>query len=116
METGTMIPYVKKAMKLGYDVLIANTNLNYINNNPIPGSESAINHMTTIFERYFDTPREQKIAISAHSYGGVVVMELHDKFSIIFRDKVFAIGLTDSVHTQQSTNSYIRSVSLFKFR
>lgn len=111
-----MIPHVTKAMDLGYDVLITNTNLNYVDNNPIPGSESAIDHLTTIFEKYFVTPRVQKIAICAHSYGGVVVMELHDRFPIVFKDKVFAVGLTDSVHSSASTNAYMRSVSFIKLR
>uniref|UniRef100_A0A0K8UX46 UPF0528 protein CG10038 n=3 Tax=Bactrocera latifrons TaxID=174628 RepID=A0A0K8UX46_BACLA len=40
------------------------------------------------------------VAIVAHSYGGAIAMDLVNRFTKFFEDKVFAIALTDSAHFQ----------------
>ena len=38
------------------------------------------------------------VAIVAHSYGGVVTLELSKEFEDDFINRVFSVSLTDSVH------------------
>lgn len=42
--------------------------------------------------------KARHIAIVAHSYGGVVTLELAKEFEDDFMRRVFSVSLTDSVH------------------
>lgn len=102
IDHGTMLPYIKKARDLGYEILITNGNDNYrlINGKrkEIPGSKSPEDHARMVFERIVVPANPESIAIVAHSYGGVVTMSLARNFRDFFKEKVFALGFTDSVH------------------
>lgn len=101
---GTQIPYIKRAIELGYDVLITNTNHNYRTENgnkiPLKGNQSPEAHITSVWkqliEPVFDTI--ESFAIVAHSYGGVVTLFMANKYPDALKKKCFAIGFTDSVH------------------
>lgn len=103
MDCGTQIPYIEKAKKLGYDVIVMNTNDNYrvINGKRkmIPENGSPSQHAIHIFDKYVIPSNPESVAIVAHSYGGVVTLDLAKKYSNFFEKKVFAVGLTDSVHS-----------------
>ncbi|KAI4499997.1 hypothetical protein M0802_004867 [Mischocyttarus mexicanus] len=100
LYTGTQIPYVKKAKELGYGLFVLNTNDNsrIINGktNKIKGSEGPHEHMRTAWYDYIGPSKSKYVAIVAHSYGGECVAMKHAEE---FTRKVFAVGLTDSVHS-----------------
>ncbi|KAK9508114.1 hypothetical protein O3M35_007847 [Rhynocoris fuscipes] len=102
LDSGTQIPYIRKAQELGYGVYVLNTNDNYRvidgKKTPIKGSSNAQEHASSVWSHYISQSRAQKIAIIAHSFGGVVTMSLASQFEEDFLKRVFAIGLTDSVH------------------
>ncbi|XP_031635327.1 FAM172 family protein homolog CG10038 isoform X2 [Contarinia nasturtii] len=89
---GTQLPYIKRAISLGYDVLVTNTNQNE--------NLSPEEHIITVWEQLiapvYDTI--DSFALVAHSYGGVVTLRLAKNYPDAFLEKCFAIGFTDSVH------------------
>lgn len=104
LESGTQIPYINKGRDLGYEVLLTNTNDNYRKaagggTKGIKGSRSPTEHAASVFEKYIIPSEPDAVAIVAHSYGGVVTVELAQKFPEFFKEKVFAVGFTDSVHS-----------------
>lgn len=60
----------------------------------------------------------ESVAIVAHSYGGAVIMGLAKKYPDFFKQKVFAICLTDSVQTSAPENvkDHIQKVEKVAFR
>lgn len=104
MESGTQIPYINKGREQGYEVLLTNTNDNYRKvagggTKGIKGSRNPTEHAVSVFEKYIIPSEPEAVAIVAHSYGGVVTVELAQKFPQFFKEKVFAVGFTDSVHS-----------------
>uniref|UniRef100_A0A8D7ZU56 UPF0528 protein CG10038 n=2 Tax=Culex pipiens TaxID=7175 RepID=A0A8D7ZU56_CULPI len=103
LDTGTQIPYIERARSLGYEVLLTNTNDNYRTSGgtrkAIKGSRNPTEHAVSAFEQYVIASNPESVAIVAHSYGGVVTVELAQRFPEFFKDKVFAVGFTDSVHS-----------------
>lgn len=73
---GTQIPYINEARKLGYEVLVLNTNDNERNGKDIPGNASPTAHAVSVWAQLLAKANIQAIAIVAHSYGGVVTMDL----------------------------------------
>lgn len=67
MRHGTQIPYIKEALKLGYNIIITNTN--YIND---CGSLSPINHANAVFKKFVIPAKPKNVAIVAHKYGASV--------------------------------------------
>lgn len=102
LEVGTQIPYIKKAKELGYEILITNTNDNHriINGKKtsIVGSATPEQHMKTVWDKIVVPSKPESIAIVAHSYGGVVTVDLAKSKSDSFKNVVFGIAFTDSVH------------------
>lgn len=43
----------------------------------------------------------RRVAVVAHSYGGIVAIELAKRFQHEFMHRVFSISLTDSVHSEK---------------
>ncbi len=77
---GTQIPYIIEARKLGYDVLVLNTNDNERNSKDIPGHSSPSAHAISVWAQLIANANIEGIAIVAHSYGGVVAMDLVRNF------------------------------------
>lgn len=108
IDHGTQIPYIKKAIELGYDVLITNTNNNSVVNKngqsvKIVGNETPVEHGKLVWKQLIlPATQIQSVAIVAHSYGGVVTLSLMKEFPEFFREKCFAICFTDSVHSIRS--------------
>lgn len=104
LDHGSQLPYIRRALSLGYDILILNTNDNARNGTPIRGSADATEHATTVWRQLFGvntddsaTASPPHIAFAAHSYGGIIVQSLSRAFRQQFIDRVFAIAFTDSV-------------------
>lgn len=103
LDSGTQIPYINRGRELGYEVLLTNTNDNFrkdgSSSKGIKGSRDPTEHAVSVFENYIIPSNPEAVAIVAHSYGGVVTVELAQKFPQFFKEKVFAVGFTDSVHS-----------------
>lgn len=103
-DHGTQLPYIKKAIELGYEVLVTNTNNNYRIENgkriPLEGNRSPEAHIASVWDQLiapvYDTI--EAFAVVAHSYGGVVTVRMADDHRDEYLAKCFAIGFTDSVH------------------
>lgn len=98
INSGTVLPYIKKAQEAGFDVIVTNTNDNYRNGKKIEGNSSPEMHAVSVWETFVQPSNAKSIAVIAHSYGGIVTAHLASKFKDDFDEKVFAIAFTDSVH------------------
>lgn len=102
LDSGTQIPYIQRAIAQGYGVLVLNTNDNkrIIDGRAvtIKGSSDPIEHANWVWNNYVKKAKAKKIAVVAHSFGGVCAVELASSHFDDFTSKVFAIALTDSVH------------------
>ncbi|KFM67095.1 Protein FAM172A, partial [Stegodyphus mimosarum] len=104
LNSGTQLPFIKRAKGLGYGVIVLNTNDNsreYSRNIvKIRGSESPENHGNYVWRNLILTKAAAKhIAIVAHSYGGIVAVNMCKTFPESFRERVIAIAFTDSPHS-----------------
>lgn len=103
LKKGTQLPYIRRAQGLGYGVIVLNTNDNERVVGGVPqrirDSESPEKHARYVWERFVEKAVARHVAIVAHSYGGVVAVNLATEFFPSFRDRVFAVALTDSVHS-----------------
>jgi hypothetical protein len=97
LDSGTILPYIKRAQSEGYEIIVTNTNDNYRNRKPIEGSESPEEHANTVWKKIVQPSNAKSIAVVAHSYGGVVAVTLSQTFKEDFESKVFAVALTDGV-------------------
>lgn len=107
INSGTVLPYIKKAQEAGYEVLVTNTNDNERNGKRIEGNSSPEAHAESVWKKFVQPSNAKSIAIVAHSYGGVVTSQLASKFKNDFDERVFAVAFTDSVHGRGLTKRVI---------
>ncbi|KAF4531846.1 hypothetical protein B566_EDAN000872 [Ephemera danica] len=102
LDTGTQIPYIKRALELDYGVLILNTNDNFREvkrrETSIRGSGNPEEQMFHVWDNYIVPSRPKKIAFVAHSYGGLITSYLCWERLEEYRKRVFAVAMTDSIH------------------
>ncbi len=99
LDVGSQLPYIKRAKKNGYAVVVLNTNNNkYENGAAIEGSETPIRHAVSAWKQVVMKCPAKHIAVVAHSFGGVVTCNLVKTFFQFFNEKVFAIMFADSIH------------------
>lgn len=99
LDKGTQLSYIKHARDLGYEVLVTNTNDNYRDSRPVPGSDRAEAHGRSVWDRFISPAKNLKhVAIVAHSYGGIVTVNLAQHKPDEFKRLVFGVAFTDSVH------------------
>jgi len=98
LDKGTVLPYVEEARNHNWGVLVMNTNLNEIDGKEIPGSDSPESHAVTVWEQMIKKSKAEKVVVLAHSYGGLVTVELANVFKKDFLGRVEGVLLTDSVH------------------
>ncbi|KAG5682205.1 hypothetical protein PVAND_011571 [Polypedilum vanderplanki] len=104
LDKGTVLPYIKRAREYGYEVIVTNTNDKKI------GGRNPEEHAQNVWNLF--TSKSKHIAIVAHSYGGVVVTDLAEKFKKDFDEKVFAVAFTDSVHGSRSVSSRLIDIGV----
>lgn len=89
-DHGTQIPYIKQAVQLGYDVLVANTNNNHrikdgerVN---LDGHKSPEEHINSVWEQLIAPALDTVGAFSivAYSAGGAVALSLIDDHFVDF--------------------------------
>ncbi|XP_058172393.1 FAM172 family protein homolog CG10038 [Anopheles ziemanni] len=114
LDSGTQIPYINKARELGYEVMLLNTNDNYRTikgtRRSIQGSRNPTEHAVTVLKKHIMACNPESVAIVAHSYGGVVTVELAERFPEFFQSKVFAVGFTDSVHASSLVPDMLKKI------
>ncbi|GBN47264.1 Protein FAM172A [Araneus ventricosus] len=104
LNSGTQLPYIKRAKGLGYGVIVLNTNDNrrIVKDGfrRIRGSDTPENHGNYVWKNIIIPKAAAKyIAIVAHSYGGIVTVNMCRSFPESFQKRVFAIAFTDSPHS-----------------
>ncbi|XP_046447897.1 cotranscriptional regulator FAM172A homolog isoform X2 [Daphnia pulex] len=103
LDTGTQLPFIEMARQKGYAVIVTNTNDNHRiidrKKKLIQGSENPVNHLLSVWKQVIDKSPAKHIAFIAHSYGGVCTLELASQVEKKFQDSVFALAMTDSVHS-----------------
>ncbi|XP_042890639.1 cotranscriptional regulator FAM172A-like [Penaeus japonicus] len=116
LESGTQIPYIQRARRDGYAVLVMNINDNMRmmegRNIKIRGSENAEAHAIHVWEHYVRETRAKHIAIMAHSYGGSIAVRLFEKFREEFEDRVFAMAFTSSTHKMSNPSQYTQLIKI----
>jgi len=103
LSTGTMAPFIARARSRGCATLLLNTNQRSValpdgGAVAVPHSHTPISHALQVWQDYVARAQATKIAIVAHSYGGVVVAELFRALEQQQTDRVCGVALTDSVH------------------
>ncbi|KAM8704645.1 hypothetical protein ACLKA7_009153 [Drosophila subpalustris] len=117
LDHGTQLPYIKRAQELGYDILVTNTNdtERFIKNKyiPIKGVSDPLSHAAYVWEHIIMPSNPESVAIVAHSYGASVTKYLTEKYIDFFKEKVFAIALTDGIigYPPASCKEYIKDVA-----
>nr|CAH0100184.1 unnamed protein product [Daphnia galeata] len=103
LDTGTQLPFIEMARQKGYAIIVTNTNDNQRTIDKqkkfIQGSENPVRHLLSVWNQVIDKSAAKHIAFIAHSYGGVCTLELASQVEKKFRDSVFALAMTDSVHS-----------------
>ncbi|KAJ8303950.1 hypothetical protein KUTeg_017533 [Tegillarca granosa] len=94
LDSGTQLPFISRAIDKGYSVIVANTN---INKETIDGEEV-----------------EVKGNSSPEEHVETLWSEIANSHINEFWDKVFAIALTDSVHSFSHQSSSEDSISFYK--
>lgn len=111
IDHGTQIPYIRRAIAEGYDVLVMNSNHNhrYVNGKgiAIKGHSTPEEHVFTVWKHLIEPVFEtiKCFAIVGHSYGGIATVALINAFPMAIMNKCFAIGFTDSVHSARNLPS-----------
>uniref|UniRef100_A0A915KW93 Arb2 domain-containing protein n=1 Tax=Romanomermis culicivorax TaxID=13658 RepID=A0A915KW93_ROMCU len=103
LETGTQIPYIKKALELGMGVVVLNTNQNELVDNggrerTIRNSDTPLSHTCYVWDKILRLYKAKNIAIVAHSAGGWHTVQLFSLKDVEQLKRVFAVCFTDSVH------------------
>ena len=98
LEKGTMLPYIKFIMEQGWGVAVLNTNHNEESGETIPENGSPEEHANTVWEEVVKPCKAERIAVIAHSYGGVVTMDLASRQKEDWLGRVAGVFMTDSVH------------------
>jgi fructose-specific component phosphotransferase system IIB-like protein len=121
LQSGSQIPFIKRARELGYAVIVMNPNENtkVINGKKINivNSSNATEHADYVWKHYVKEGTPKHIAVIAHSYGGFLTVDLATRYFSHFHSNVFAIALTDSVHNLKMQNvpsrvaGYLQKVS-----
>ncbi|WAQ99946.1 F172A-like protein [Mya arenaria] len=123
LNSGTQFPFIKWGRENGYSVIVANPNLNTletpearkrktpikIRNNSTPEE-----HLESVWRELVQRTPAKHVAIVAHSYGGVASLELAKNHLREFEERVFAMALTDSVHSLRQQEAEPDLVQFYK--
>ena len=109
LDKGTMLPFITHAKETGWGVVVLNTNMKTDDKTGkvIEGSESPEGHANTVWEDVVAKSDAKNIVIIAHSYGGVVTMNLVRTFPTDFMERVSGVFMTDSVHFKLTQNEKV---------
>jgi len=108
LKMGTMIPYIQRALELGWAIATFNPNWNYWKPQPdstkVPGSETPAIHMASVWNTYLSRSKATKICVLAHSKGGEYTEELFSGSARYFLPKIRAFAFTDATFSSNIKN------------
>ncbi|XP_067931819.1 apical junction molecule-like [Watersipora subatra] len=108
LDSGTQLPYIRRALQLDWGVLVTNTN----DNSDYKGCRSPPEHGAYVWKRFVKDSANKKIAIVAHSAGGHVCTTMLNENHRDFKNRVFAIAFTDSFGNPDHKNKeYFKKVT-----
>eukprot|EP00026_Physarum_polycephalum_P010134 Phypoly_transcript_10285.p1 GENE.Phypoly_transcript_10285~~Phypoly_transcript_10285.p1 ORF type:complete len:331 (+),score=73.34 Phypoly_transcript_10285:209-1201(+) len=96
LNNGTVIPYLEDAHAAGYATIVLNPNFT---SETLSSPEK---HTLYVWDNFIAKSPAKKIVIVAHSYGGVVTMNLLFNRAEQVYERVKGIAFTDSVHSVKS--------------
>ncbi|KAF0734256.1 AGC protein kinase, variant [Aphanomyces euteiches] len=101
-RSGSMLPYLHKALTLGYGVIVTNPSTNMVITNhgdkiPIPYSSTPEEHVRYVWEAFAMQSRCHQIYIAAYGRGGVLAKHLLTTQPTL-RHKLAAIAFIESSH------------------
>jgi hypothetical protein len=99
LDSGTQLPYIRRARENGYAVMVLNTNDNSRNGRSIRGNRYPDDHASYVWDNFVEKSKARRIDIVAHSAGGCATVHLGKSYFRTFEKKVFKIAFTDSVHS-----------------
>ncbi|KAI8581468.1 hypothetical protein K450DRAFT_231454 [Umbelopsis ramanniana AG] len=126
INEGSMITTCLKALEQGYQVIITNPNANYWSANQswnkrmgsksiyISESDTPENHIHHVFEHYIKPSAASNIAIMGQGWAGHLIEEQLNSNFDLFKEKVKAIALADSVHSRDMVEGDDKRVFLFE--
>uniref|UniRef100_UPI00398E63CD putative protein ARB2BP isoform X2 n=1 Tax=Pristiophorus japonicus TaxID=55135 RepID=UPI00398E63CD len=129
LDTGTQIPYIKKALREHYEVMVLNPNDNFmaikqddaagteekkhcdsdlrfekvIEQIPKRGLESAEQHTIYIWDHFISKSAAMSVAFIAHGYGGLAFVNLLNERRDVM-SKVYAVAFINSAHDADHQN------------
>ncbi|GAB1605092.1 cotranscriptional regulator FAM172A homolog isoform X1 [Argonauta hians] len=98
LDSGSQLPFVKRAVQAGFAVLVLNTNYNRCRKTgtKIRGSGNALEHLLYVWDNFVAPARARHVTLVCHSYGGVIAAKLADQRRE-FLIRVSAVAFTDSM-------------------
>jgi pimeloyl-ACP methyl ester carboxylesterase len=127
LNEGSQLPYIERALRSGYGVLVLNTNDNTRNGRSIPGSNTPRQHGECVWREYVSpflvhsgggggtraaakrSGAIERVAIVAHSAGGLVTTHMANSFSDDFLKHVVAIAFTDAVFNTRDLSNKLET-------
>jgi hypothetical protein len=105
LETGTMLPYLRRAAAAGYGVVVFNPNENEADGVPVCGSENFTSHVKYVMDNVVSRCAANKVSILAHSHGGRAFVSYlgtagGSNLALTLTKRIHRLVFTDSYHVQ----------------
>ncbi|EGT47261.1 hypothetical protein CAEBREN_07850 [Caenorhabditis brenneri] len=94
LECGTQFPYIKRALALGWGVVVMNTNMTATLDQDYKYSNSPVEHAESVWKTYITPSKADQVFLVAHSRGGTDMADVLKKHGL--DERVNIICLTDS--------------------
>eukprot|EP00727_Mastigamoeba_balamuthi_P006453 m51a1_g2428 hypothetical protein (523) ;mRNA; f:833392-836976 len=98
LDAGSALPDFAWALERGWAVVALNPNAAAKQAGPGVSEDAAYGHVAAVWEDWVSKSSASRVAIMAHSYGGVLTAKLAEHFGPFFSEKVKAVAMSDSVH------------------
>jgi hypothetical protein len=80
LKSGSQLPYIERALKEGYSLVVLNPNQNIVDvgkeKMPVEGSESPEDHTKYVWDNFIVPSKAKDIVFVSHSYGGSCTVSL----------------------------------------
>ncbi|XP_020383637.1 putative protein FAM172B [Rhincodon typus] len=126
LDTGTQIPFIKKALSERYEVIVLNCNDSFmavkqgddaekkkqldsdereskLEQTPVGGVESVEAYTTYIWDQFISKFPDRSVAFIAHGYGGLLFVNLLNERRDVM-SKVYAVAFINSAHDADHQN------------
>jgi len=106
LDQGTVLPYLREAADRGYGIIVLNPNLNEVEGEPIPGSESPDRHVGYVWQHVVAArcSAAATVDVVAHSNGGRALLYFLAGAEAAAQ-RINRLVLTDSYHAGMQVGS-----------